>query len=157
MKSGELWIFARHMWRLSDVAPVAIGLQRSFGLSVCLVLAGLWLGRRQIMPDAVLAQQLMSCAGDWESNRLGPLRQLRDTAAERPLWAEWRRLLLEAELEAERLLIEELQLLVSERPLPATDADSGDAWLLLLVPDVAHCEALSEGLARLHQLCARLP
>ena len=157
MENQDLWTFARHMWRLSDVAKVATGLQDSFGLSVCLMLSGVWLGRRQIMPDAVLAQQLACCAQDWETSRLGPLRQLRLAAGKKPLWAEWSRLLQDAELEAERLLIEDLQSRVNERPLPATNGDSGNAWLLLLVPDMACCEALSDGLARLHQLGARMP
>ena len=153
MADPDLWTFALQCWKRPGVEKTALDLQDRWQLSVSLLLAGLWLGRKGLSANSGLAERLHSVAAAWESERIGPLRGLRRSASGPAGWADWRRLLQEAELEAERLLLVELQALTTELPLSADSVSSVDAWLLLLVPDMASCEELAAGLAALRDAC----
>ena len=143
-KSGNagarLWRYALAAWRTPGVEACALKLQDNFALPVALLLVGGWLGSRGYPPQPALAQQLAQVAGDWETQRLGPLRALRRHAGQRGQWAEWKRLLQDAELEAERLLLEEMEALVQAMPQALAEDATLHAWLLLLVPDIASCQ-----------------
>lgn len=135
---SDLWAFALSAWRRPGVEAAALRLQDDFELSASLLLTGVWLGARGVPAEPLLAGRLQEVAANWERERIGPLRRLRRGAAANPSWQEWKRLLQEAELEAERLLLGVLEQQVSEHP-QAPGADSVHAWLMLLVPASVLC------------------
>lgn len=149
MAGVSLWQFALQMWKSPQIEAGSLRLQDSFGISVCLLLAGLWLGKRQLNPDSGLAEKLRDQAEHWESECVRPLRQLRRLAAGQSQWADWKHSLQDAELEAERLLLVEMERLVDDYPLSDTDTESGHAWLLLLFPQSASCQGISEEISQL--------
>ena len=153
MSDADLWTFALQCWKRPGVEKTALGLQDRWQLSVCLLLTGLWLGRRGVQANPDLASRLREAAVTWEGERIRSLRTMRRLASTRADWADWKRILQEAELEAERLLLAELQALITEFPLASDAASSVDGWLLLLVPDMASCEELAQGLAALRDAC----
>lgn len=153
MTNNELWTFALRCWKRPGVEKAALGLQDRWQLSVCLLLTGLWLGQQRVSPTAALAGRLRDLAYVWESERIAPLRALRRQASGRAEWGDWKRILQDAELEAERLLLIELECQVNALPLPAQAEAGVDAWLLLLVPDMASCEELAAALAALRDAC----
>lgn len=148
----ELWHFALRSWQRPGVEPLALTLQERWNLPVCLLLTAFWLASRGLRPDQALAGQLCQCARLWESQRVQPLRDLRRLAASRPQWSNWKLALQEAELEAERLLLDELQSVISEFPLAQTDVPVAEAWMLLVAPDMAGCEELAENMLELGRL-----
>ena len=150
----SLWQFALSLWKRPGVERAALVLQDQHGVSVCLALAGLWLCRRDVLPDAGLAEAMTDTARAWEQQRVAPLRGLRRQAAARNDWGDWRRLLQEAELEAERLLLLELEALLQARPVPRGEAEPL-SWLVLMLPDAARCESLSEALDTLIEAAQR--
>ena len=143
-KSGnsgaQLWRYALAAWRTPGVEAGALKLQDNFAVPVALLLTAGWLGSRGYPPHPALAQQLGNVARDWEAQRLAPLRAVRRQAGQRGQWAEWKRLLQDAELEAERLLLAELEALVQAAPQALAGDVTLPAWLLLLVPDIASCQ-----------------
>lgn len=144
MTEPSLWQYALAVWKRPGVERAALLLQDQHGIPVCLLLAALWLAGRGVAPDAVLAKTLRDTADEWERERIAPLRQLRRLAGTRPDWADWKRALQEAELEAERLLVCALEGQVAARPLPRQDAPlAAHGWLLLVVPEMAACENLT--------------
>ncbi|MCK0538807.1 TIGR02444 family protein [Alcanivorax quisquiliarum] len=144
-KNGEaLWRFALALWKRPGVERAALLLQDQHGISVCLLLAALWLAREGVAPEAGLAGALRDEAEKWERERIGPLRQLRRLASSRPQWGDWQRSLQDAELEAERLLLAELAAAAGARPLPrAAQPENAHAWLLTVLPEMASCENLA--------------
>lgn len=144
----DLWRFALATWRLSDVEATCLQLQDDYQVSAALLLCGCWLGRKGYPLHPPLAKILSARAFEWEQQRLAPLRALRRAAGQHAPWAEWKRLLQDAELEAEHLLMTELEEAVSAQPR-AEDAPVSENWLLLLVPDAATCEGQATLLARL--------
>lgn len=144
-----LWPFALQGWKRPQVEQIALRLQDRWHLPVCLLLTALWLGRRGLVPDPALASRLSDLALVWETERIAPLRNLRRMAGTRSDWADWKRLLQEAELEAEKLLLGELEALVQDHPLETGERDLGEGWLLLVAPDMASCEELASALGEL--------
>lgn len=135
---SDLWSFVLSAWRRPGVEAAALRLQDDFGHSVSLLLTGIWLGARGTPAEPMLAERLQEIAANWERERIEPLRRLRRQAAGDPSWQEWKRLLQEAELEAERLLLGALEQQVSEHP-QAPGAESVHAWLMLLAPASVLC------------------
>ena len=64
---------------------------------------------------------------------------------------EFKRQLQQVELEGERWLLTTLPSLC-ETLLPAGKPVDAMGWLLVLIPEVAQCEGLQEGLSRLAEL-----
>ncbi|WP_111655561.1 TIGR02444 family protein [Isoalcanivorax indicus] len=149
---ADIWHYALRLWKRPGVTSAALVLQDRHGVSVCLALAALWLAEQDITPDATLADMLVETAGDWEQQRIAPLRGLRRQASARADWADWKRALQDAELEAERLLLRELAVLVAQRPWPRGQSDR-HAWLLLVLPDMAQCESLAQAVSALLAVC----
>lgn len=144
----DLWRFALAAWRQPDVEAVCLQMQDDYQVSVALLLCGCWLGRKGYPLHPPLAQILSARALEWERQRLAPLRALRRAAGQQASWAEWKRLLQDAELEAEHLLLTELETAVLAQPR-AEGKSSSQSWLLLLVPEAATCEGQAALLARL--------
>lgn len=144
LNGDALWRFALALWRRPGVEQAALLLQDQHGISVCLLLAALWLASDGVAADVALAGLLRDEAEKWERERIAPLRQLRRVAAGRPLWGDWKRSLQDAELEAERLLLGELAAIAAGRPLPrSAQPANAHAWLLAVLPEMASCENLA--------------
>ncbi|AJD46837.1 hypothetical protein S7S_02075 [Isoalcanivorax pacificus W11-5] len=144
MTEPSLWQYALTLWKRPGVEHAALLLQDQHSLPVCLLLAALWLAGRGVTPDAALAAALRDIAEEWERERIAPLRRLRRQAGTRADWADWKRALQDAELEAERLLVSALETRVAARPLPrAAQPLPAHGWLLLVIPEMAGCENLT--------------
>lgn len=152
-----LWNFALTAWRKPSVEAICLQLQDDYQVSVALLLCGCWLGVKRQPVYAPLAKTLAVRAEKWESQRLQPLRELRRVAGQEPQWAEWKRLLQDAELEGERLLLNELEALVSALPR-APDTETSQDWLPLLVMNAATCEGQAHLIRRLWcAVCESVP
>jgi len=149
---GAFWQFAVQAWRQPGVERACLALQDSFSVPVTAVLLGGWLGRAGYPADEALARQAMALVEEWEAQRLAPLRALRRQVAARAEWREWKRLLQDAELEGERLLLETLEQLVGQHPRAAQPTITLHAWWLLLVPQGASCEGITALLQQLGEL-----
>lgn len=147
--SMPFWQFAVQAWRQPGVERACLVLQDSFSVPVTAVLLGGWLGRAGYPADEALARQALALIDEWEAQRLAPLRALRRHVAAQPAWREWKRLLQDAELEGERLLLETLEQLVSQHPREMQAGSSLHAWWLLLVPQGASCEGITAELETL--------
>lgn len=150
--SVPFWQFAVQAWRQPGVERACLVLQDSFSVPVTAVLLGGWLGRAGYPADEALARQALALIDEWEAQRLAPLRALRRQVATQPAWREWKRLLQDAELEGERLLLEILEQLVNQHPREAQAASTLHAWWLLLVPQGASCEGITAELETLGAL-----
>ncbi len=128
----DLWSFALRMWEQRDVPAAAIALQDRWSLSVCLLLGALWLERRGGPVDGELAARLVERAVLRDREWILPLRRLRREASQRPEWSDWKRHLQKAELEAERLLLSELESLIAGTGL--SNGDPGPGWLEQVLP-----------------------
>lgn len=138
----RLWQFAVQAWRAAGVERTCLALQDRFSIPAASLLLASWLGNARYPPDAALARQARALVEEWEAQRLSGLRGLRREAAKRPEWAEWKRLLQDAELEGERLVFTELDVLVDAHPRALEASPTVRAWLLLMVPDSASCEEI---------------
>lgn len=152
--SVPFWQFAVQAWRQPGVERACLTLQDNFSVPVTAVLLGGWLGRAGYPADEALARQALALVDEWEAQRLGPLRAVRRQVAGQPAWREWKRLLQEAELEGERLLLETIEQLVGQYPREALAASTLHAWWLLLVPQGASCEGIAAELETLGTLLA---
>lgn len=134
-----LWQYALAAWRKPAVEAACLRLQDDYQVSAPLLLCGCWLAEMGYPLQPRLAQALVQCAQQWEQEHIAPLRTVRRHASQKPQWQQWKRSLQEAELQAERLLLSELEQMVAAQP-PALAASASEDWLLLLVPDAATCE-----------------
>ena len=150
--SVPFWQFAVQAWRQPGVERACLTLQDNFSVPVTAVLLGGWLGRAGYPADEAMARQALAIIDEWEAQRLAPLRALRRQVAAQPAWREWKRLLQDAELEGERLLLETLEQLVNQHPREAQAASTLHPWWLLLVPQGASCEGITAELETLGAL-----
>jgi len=134
-----LWDFAAGIWRRPGVEAACVALQDDGGQCVPLLLWRLWTvaERRAVSPGAVAAAVVV--ARGWDDGVVAPLRAIRLVL--KPPWPpiddtaglDLRAQLREAELAAERALIEALEGLAPagggpwEAPLPAL-IDLARAW-----------------------------
>lgn len=135
----DLWRYALRTWRKPGVERASLCLQDDFSAPVSLLLMAGWLGEQKYPAQPALATSLSEYARQWDTQKVMPLRALR-RAARRPQWSEWKRLLRDAELEAERLVLAELEQMVLAQPRAAEFGDTTRAWLLLLLPESATCQ-----------------
>jgi uncharacterized protein (TIGR02444 family) len=111
------------------VAPLCLELQ-SEGADVCLLLCGLWLERRGVLCSTPRMAQLRNLAEPWQTQVIEPLRQLRQgwkqAAVGDAQWLQLREQLKALELQAERELLERLEVLAGQWPHGETEASD---WL----------------------------
>ncbi len=130
----DLWRFALAAWRVPGVERISLGLQDQHHFQVPILLAAAWLGLRGVEPDRQLLASLRASADAWQP-RLLALRSLRREASTTPAWQEWKRLLADAELEAERLLLSEMAALLQAHPRSSHAVTPVLEWLLLCAQD----------------------
>ncbi len=148
---ADLWRFALGCWQDKAFEKACLHLQDDYQVPVSLLLCGLWLAASGKQPDARTGRRLAELAEQFEADYLRPLRQVRRKAAQDERLPEFKRQLQQVELEGERWLLTALPSLC-ENLLPAGKPVDPMGWLLVLVPEVAQCEGLQEGLSRLAEL-----
>ena len=133
--SKSLWDFSADLYARPGVADCCLQLQDEWGADVCLLLTALWLEKRGVAATAERIAQLERLAAPWQTAVNTPLRQLRRAwkaaAAHDAELAELRRQLASLELQAERILLERLEVLGMAWP---ADARSAGGWLERLDP-----------------------
>ncbi|WP_133492228.1 TIGR02444 family protein [Alcanivorax sp. 24] len=149
MSEDTLWTFALRLWRRADVERQCLRLQDEYQVPVAAVLAALWLSRRPSPADAALGRRLLARAETMEKDYLRPLREVRRRAAAESWARELKRQIQEAELEAERLLLNQLADLTQGAP-PTDQPVSMLSWLLMVAPEAGVCQGLQ---ATLEALC----
>lgn len=137
---GEvLWRFAVRQWRNKTVERTCLRLQDECGAPVAALLAALWLAGQGRAPDKALGRRLRGHADQFEDTYLRPLREVRRRAAGGAGTSELKRQIQEAELEGERLLLEQLGQLAGS--IPGETPQSTLRWLRMVVPeDAALCD-----------------
>lgn len=149
-QESTLWRFALRLWRDKRVERICLRLQDDYGVPVATLLVALWLAAAGRRPDAALGRRLTAHAEQFEEHYLRPLRAVRRRAAADQGTAELKRQIQEAELEGERLLLDQLAGLA--RTQPGEGPVKALGWLLLVVPELAQCEGLQELLEELARL-----
>ncbi|MDB6442062.1 MULTISPECIES: TIGR02444 family protein [Pseudomonas] len=136
--SPDLWSFSLDLYARPGVEQACLTLQDS-GANVCLLLCGLWLAERGVTCDERRLEQLRQLTETWDMEVVQPLRTLRtqwkvraldDTALD-----ELREQVKQLELEAERKLLERLQVATGEWP-GGPPLDSA-LWLQEIVASIA--------------------
>lgn len=127
---ADLWSFAIHFYARPGVEEACLRLQAE-GADVCLLLCGVWLGRRGVACTAPRLEQLSELAQPWQSTVVQPLRRLRQdwraAAASDGELARLRERLKGLELEAERQLL--LRLEAATQDWPRGSPENPAAWL----------------------------
>ncbi|HBM24723.1 MAG TPA: TIGR02444 family protein, partial [Alcanivorax sp.] len=90
----------------------------------------------------------------FEADYLRPLRAVRRRAADGQGTVELKRQIQEAELEGERLLLEQLSRQAQAQP--GGQSVSALSWLFVVVPEAGQCESLQAGLEELAALSESL-
>ena len=123
-------------------------------MPVAVLLTALWLSDAGRRPDPALGRRLLAYAEQFEADYLRPLRAVRRRAADGQGTVELKRQIQEAELEGERLLLEQL----SRQAQAQTGGQSVSAlsWLFVVVPEAGQCESLQAGLEELAALSESL-
>ena len=148
----DLWRFALSSWRIPGVEESCLQLQDKHGFQVALLLAGAWLACRGTVPDAAMVKAMQDRLAPWKV-RLQSLRGLRREASTQAAWQEWKRLLADAELEAERLALSDLEQLLQAYPRAGENAQPVLEWFLLINGEA---QPATERLAALSQLASLL-
>ena len=128
-----------------------------FGLVVValwVLLTALWLSDAGRRPDPALGRRLLAYAEQFEADYLRPLRAVRRRAADGQGTVELKRQIQEAELEGERLLLEQLSRQAQAQP--GGQSVSALSWLFVVVPEAGQCESLQAGLEELAALSESL-
>ena len=141
MQQTQLWRFAVTLWRDRGIERACLRLQDECAVPVAAVLVALWAATSGRRPDAALGRRILITAEQFEGEYLRPLREVRRRAAAGQGTGELKRQIQEAELEGERLLLQQLGALAGAAPASG-EAQSTLGWLLVVVPDAARCEAL---------------
>lgn len=133
--SSDLWRFAESFYQRPGVEHACLTLQ-ALGADVCLLLCATWLGRRGVIYDADLAEQMRQLARPWQYDVVRVLRQVRQdwrqNAHHDSELAVLREQVKRLELEAERIQLQRLAALISEWPEGAQD--SCLSWLQGMAP-----------------------
>jgi len=137
--SSDLWSFSVTTYSRRGVEPACLHLQ-SKGVSVCLLLCGLWLGQRGVSCNAQRLQLLRDLAGPWDADVVQPLRALRmqwkASAREDADLNDLREQVKSLEMEAEKQLL--LRLERTTRAWPQDGATDVLAWLEGVAADATH-------------------
>ena len=153
MKEAPLWRFALRLWRDKRIERVCLrlGRARRAGGGV----AHRALAQRSRAPAGPdLGRRLLAYAEQFEADYLRPLRAVRRRAADGQGTMELKRQIQEAELEGERLLLEQLSRQAQAQP--GGQSVSALSWLFVVVPEAGQCESLEAGLEELAALSESL-
>jgi len=131
----DLWEFALAVYARPGVEGACLRLQEA-GADVCLVLAALWLDRRNCALDVRGLERLQRASQHWQDTVVRPLRQLRQawkaaSSADESL-AALREQLKGLELAAEREQLARLARLAGH--WPCCEAQGPGDWLHTLAP-----------------------
>ena len=144
----ELWNFALELYAKPGVEQACLELQEA-GSDVCLLLAGAWLERRGVRCLDERLHALTAVANPWQREVIAPLRRTRRdwrTAAKGDAeLTTLREQIKKLELQAERVLLERLQVLAESWPNEA----SGDGWLIRLANNDSAALQVLRGAVRL--------
>jgi len=154
MKEAPLWRFALRLWRDKRVERVCLRLQDEHQVPVAVLLTALWLSDAGRRPDPALGRRLLAYAEQFEVEYLRPLRDVRRRAAQGQGTIELKRQIQEAELEGERLLLDQLSRQAQSQP--GEQPVSALSWLLLVVPEAGQCQSLQAALEELTTLSESL-
>jgi uncharacterized protein (TIGR02444 family) len=152
MKDAPLWRFALRLWRDKRIERVCLRLQDEHGVPVAVLLTALWLSEAGRRPDPALGRRLLAFAEQFEADYLRPLRAVRRRAADGQGTVELKRQIQEAELEGERLLLEQLSRQAQAQAQPGGQSVSALSWLFVVVPEAGQCQSLQAGLEELAAL-----
>ena len=137
----DLWRFAEHYYQRPGVEAACLQLQAS-GADVCLLICGVWLGRRGVACSAVRIEQLKAIAQPWQHQVVERLRQLRqdwrDTAQYDETLAALREQVKRLELEAEREQLQRLATLSQAWSMGA--AQDLQSWLEAFSPTASEAD-----------------
>ena len=139
--SSDLWSFSLSTYARPGVEPACLQLQ-SAGINVCLLLCGLWLGKRGVTCNEHRLQQLRSVAEQWDADVVQPLRALRVNwkvvATDDSELNALREQVKALELQAERHLLVRLERLALS--WPQDEATDLSAWLEGVAAGAAHLD-----------------
>jgi uncharacterized protein (TIGR02444 family) len=121
ISTSTLWDFALALYAQPQVPDTCLQLQDEYNANVCLVLAMCWLDARQYpLSDADLSRLKMHISG-WTTQIVEPLRGIRrqlkspvDSFVQDETQEQLRNLVKQAELLAEKKLLEEIERWVNE-------------------------------------------
>ncbi len=132
---NDLWSFASALYAQPGVAPSCLEAQAQ-GADVCLLLTVAWLGARKVAFSEARFDQLNQLAQPWQAQVVTPLRALRQqwrgAAAADETLNQLRENLKQLELNAERQLLERLELIAGQ--WPSAESATVDTWLRRAVP-----------------------
>ncbi|WP_033728222.1 TIGR02444 family protein [Pseudomonas parafulva] len=135
---SDLWNHALALYARPGVEAACLELQRQGG-DVCLLLCATWLQARAVPFSDERAHALQGCAGRWQREVVAPLRSLRqqwrEAAGSDSQLALLREQLKGMELQAEKTLLQRLQVCAAQWPC-GSPAGAGD-WLARLAPGSA--------------------
>ncbi|MBX8512218.1 TIGR02444 family protein [Pseudomonas cichorii] len=135
---SDLWSFTLDFYARPGVEEACLRLQTN-GANVCMVLLGVWLGKRGVKCDARRLQEIGQLAMPWHDDVVRPLRELRtqwrDAARLDPALGSLRERVKALELEAEQQLLARLQTLTQDWPVD--EAEDLQSWLNGLAAEAA--------------------
>jgi len=123
---NSLWDFAVGIYQYSPIKTACLQLQDEAGADVCVLLAVVWLGKNGRHLTLAEIALLNSTVEVWQQKMTLPLRQLRRDIRQfiesepsldaEPIYQQ----IKAAELKAERVTMQQLQVLIEYQPLPIT-------------------------------------
>ncbi|GFM88228.1 TIGR02444 family protein [Pseudomonas cichorii] len=145
---SDLWSFTLDFYARPGVEQACLRLQTN-GANVCMVLCGVWLGKRGVKCDAQRLQEIGQLATPWHDEVVRPLRELRtqwrNAAQTDASLGALRERVKTLELEAEQQLLVRLQALTQDWSVE--EADDLQSWL-----DGLSAEAAGKNRDALHVL-----
>ncbi|MFJ4144470.1 TIGR02444 family protein [Pseudomonas sp. NPDC089734] len=136
---SDLWSFTLDFYARPGVEEACLRLQTD-GANVCMVLCGVWLGKRGVKCNAKRLQEIEQLATPWHDEVVRPLRELRTQwrpAAQADAALGLLRESVKAlELEAEQQLLKRLQALTQDWSVD--NADDLSLWLEGLATEAAN-------------------
>ncbi|WP_122314736.1 TIGR02444 family protein [Pseudomonas cichorii] len=135
---SDLWSFTLDFYARPGVEEACLRLQGN-GANVCMLLCGVWLGKRGVKCDTQRLQEIGQLATPWHDEVVRPLRELRSqwrSAAQFDAsLGSLRERVKALELEAEQTLLERLQALTQD--WSGEGADDLPNWLQGLAAEAA--------------------
>lgn len=118
--AAPLWDFALALYAEPDVADYCLQMQDEQGMEVNLLLFAAWLGVRGVALTDKRLEQAIAVGRSWGESVITPLRQARrwikTEAVDKAGWQSCREAIKAAELEAEKVALNQLQSLAENWP-----------------------------------------
>ena len=128
--SDDVWSYALQLYARPGVEAACLSLQEG-GADVCLLLASTWLGSTGVAFSPARISALESAARNWRDQVIVPLRSLRqqwrEAAQQDAALAGLRERLKQLELDAEKVLLEQLESVAKD--WPRGEAEDLSRWL----------------------------